>query len=169
MNPYIIFTFHFNIISYSRQHLWKVFYFRQYDIRFFLTFNTSLSAEKFQTAVFRRLPRPTTDMRQSYFAGPAEFCSKETESRNGKTPKRGKGWGVKHLVCMRTDTESKTLWNWLPIQFSGGRKDPFSSSSLPLFGSNFSLCCTSFTLALLYIHTVKSYIFLLMKVQTFRR
>ena len=87
------------------------------------------------------------------------------ESSNGMTPKRGKGWGVKHLVCMRPDTESKTLWNWLPIQFSGGRKDPFSSSSLPSFDPTFSLCCTSFKYALLYIYAVKSYIFLLMKIQ----
>lgn len=28
----------------------------------------------------------------------------------------------KHLVCMRTRSGSKTLWNWLPIQFTGGRK-----------------------------------------------
>lgn len=28
----------------------------------------------------------------------------------------------KHLVCMRTRPGSKTLWNWLPIQFTGGRK-----------------------------------------------
>lgn len=28
----------------------------------------------------------------------------------------------KHLVCMRAHNGSKTLWNWLPIQFTGGRK-----------------------------------------------
>lgn len=44
----------------------------------------------------------------------------------------------KHLVCMRTRGGSKTLWNWLPIQFTGGRKRKqraFSTSAAAAVGA----------------------------------
>lgn len=37
----------------------------------------------------------------------------------------------KHLVCMRAHNGSKTLRNWLPIQFSGGRKRKRRVALLP--------------------------------------